>query len=210
MKRFLPFFLVAAVTVWAGSAFGAGWVTVGLPLDNDNLVDAESVGGDIPYCTVVSEWTGGWSSHTVGSPVNNFACAVTKALFAYVTQDSVWTLTGGVIDSTAYSFSLVAGWNFVTVPLNKLGLTNAELLGQDIPNCQSVAEWVAASQGWSTHTVGSPVNQFATRVGYPYMVYCTAAGTWGGGTAAAAKPAGQSQQQVSQPRSIRLAPISER
>ena len=98
MKRFLPLCLVAAVALWAGNAHAAGWVAVGLPLDNDNLTDAESVGQDIPYCTDVSRWlpAQSWEQHTVGLPPNNFACSVTMALMAYVTQDSVWTLTGGV------------------------------------------------------------------------------------------------------------------
>ncbi len=209
MKRFLPFCLAAAVALWAGGAYAAGWVGVGLPLDNDNLVDAASVGGDIPYCVSLAKWdaaTQGWIQHDVGFPWNNFACSVTMALMTYVSQDSVWTLTGGVIDSTAYSFSLVATWNFVTVPLNKLSLTTAALLGGDIPNCVSLAYWDATNQGWIQHDVGFPWNNFTVRVGYPYMVYCSAAGTWGGGTAAAAKPSGGQRQEVSLPRAIRLAP----
>ncbi len=212
MKRFLPFFLVAAVTVWAGSAFGAGWVTVGLPLDNDNLTDAELVGQDIPYCTDVAEYdeaTQSWVQHPVGTPIQVFPTSVTMALMAYVSQDSVWTLTGGVIDSTAYSFSLVNGWNFVTVPLNKLSLTDAELLGQDVPNCTDVAQWDASSQAWVQHPVGTPIQVFSTRVGYPYMVFCSAAGTWGGGTVAA-KAAGKTEEQLRVPRSVKLIPMEKR
>jgi hypothetical protein len=158
-----------------------GWLTVGLALDDPMLSNGENVCLAIPYCTAVAIWhapSQGWCMHTLGTPPG-FDCSVTMPLFAYVTQDSVWTHTGSVIDSTAYSFDLWSGWNFITVPLNKAELATGELLGQDVPNCTNVARWEAAGQGWVQHTVGSGANNWAVHVGHPYMVYCNAPGTWG-------------------------------
>ncbi len=162
---------------------GCGWVAVGLPLDNAGLLDAEAVGQSIPHCGAAATWdepSHTWVQHDVGFPWGNFGCAVTMPLFAYTTDNGVWTLTGSVIDSAAYMFDLLAGWNFITVPLNRNDLQNVELLGQDIPNCTVVSQWEAWVQGWVSHIVGWPWNPWSVHVGHPYMVYCTAPGTWGG------------------------------
>ena len=41
-----------------------------------------------------------------------------------------------------------------------------------------IAYWNAATQSWIQHIQNLPPNNFAPKVGYPYMMTCQSAGIW--------------------------------
>ena len=183
MNKFLAVLLVTGLLGLGVSANAAGFVFVATPLDNDALVDAEDLADDIPNCTAVAYWdetSQGWVQHINGIPPNNFAVDVSMPFMATVTADGIWTLCGGVRDSTEYIdlYNLEIGFSTIMLPLNMTYYTNANDLVLDISSCNVIAYWDATSQGWVQHIQGIPPNNFAPRVGYPYMLTCQSADTW--------------------------------
>jgi hypothetical protein len=182
MRKFLAV-AIGGLLVGAPAVFAAGFVFVATPLDNDDISLAEDLAQDIPNCTAIGYWneaTQSWSQHITGLPVNNFAVNVSMPFMATVTADGIWTLCGGVPDSTSYLglYNLAVGFSTIMLPLNMTYFTTADEVVASISECNVIAYWNAASQSWSQHIQGLPVNNFAPRVGYPYMLTCTSAGTW--------------------------------
>jgi hypothetical protein len=156
---------------------------VATPLSDATITNAEQLADDIPNCSAVAYWnqtTQSWSQHVNNSPINNFAVAVSKPFMSTVTADGIWTLCGGVPDSTTYlnAYQLAVGFSTIMLPLNMTYYTNANQVIVEIPQCNVIAYWNAATQSWSQHIQGSPINNFAPKVGYPYMLTCQSAGTW--------------------------------
>lgn len=183
MRRILA--LVATLGLMAGGAYAAGFVFVATPLNDATITNAEQLADDIPNCSVVAYWntaSQGWIQHPNNSPINNFAVSVSKPYMATVTADGIWTLCGGVPDSTTYLnlYQIAVGFSTIMLPLNMTYYTTAEQVIQSVPQCNNIGYWNAASQGWVQHPQGTPINNFAPKVGYPYMLTCQSAGTWPG------------------------------
>jgi hypothetical protein len=175
--------VVALLLVGTPAVFAAGFVFVATPLDNDDLVDAEDLADDIPNCNAIAYWdetSQGWIQHINNIPPNNFSVDVSQPYMATVTADGIWTLCGGVPDSSTYIdlYTLAQGFSDIMLPLNMTYYTTAEAVIQTISECNVIAYWDAASQGWVQHIQNIPPNNFTPRVGYPYMLTCQTAGTW--------------------------------
>jgi hypothetical protein len=70
---------------------------LGLPFCESHNIDAESLGRDIPYASVVYRWEAalqGSIGHPIGLPFNNFAVAAFRPYWVNVTGNSVWPLQG--------------------------------------------------------------------------------------------------------------------
>ncbi|MDZ7332078.1 MAG: FG-GAP-like repeat-containing protein [candidate division KSB1 bacterium] len=144
--------------------------------------NAEELAQAIPYCTDVYYWDAavqGIVGHVKGLPFNNFNVVPGYPYMINVTKDTVWTVAGSYADT---SFHLITtsktDINHIAVPLSKNYLTNAEQLGQDIPNCTDVYAWDAVNQGLIGHVVGLPFANFDVSVGHSYYVNVTADTVW--------------------------------
>jgi len=181
MRRILA--LLVSLGLVATGAYASGFVFVATPLNDATLTNAELLADDIPNCSAVAYWNGAgqnWVQHVNGLPPNNFAVTVSKPYMATVTADGIWTLCGGVPDSTTYlnAYQLYVGFSAIMLPLNMTYYTLANQILLDIPECNVIAYWNAAGQNWVQHIEGLPPNNFAPKVGYPYMLTCQSAGTW--------------------------------
>jgi|GEM_PF-4150872 len=182
MRRILTGLMFIAL-VGAPVVHAAGFVFVATPLDNDDIALAEDLATDIPNCTAIGYWdetSQSWSQHIAGLPLNNFAVETSMPFMASVSADGIWTLCGGVPDSSSYidQYNIVPGFSTIMLPLNMTYYSNADEVIQTISSCNVIAYWDAASQSWSQHIQGLPLNNFAPRVGYPYMLSCTGSETW--------------------------------
>lgn len=183
MRRILA--LVITLGLMAGGAHAAGFVFVATPLQDTSITNAEQLADDIPNCSAVAYWNGAtqnWVQHVNNLPPNNFAVAVSMPYMATVTADGIWTLCGGVPDSTTYLnlYQINVGFSSIMLPLNMTYYTNANQVIAAVPQCNTIAYWNAAGQNWVQHIQGLPPNNFAPKVGYPYMLTCQSAGTWPG------------------------------
>jgi hypothetical protein len=57
-------------------------------------------------------------------------------------------------------------------------VSTAEQLGQLIPFCQTVSRFDAATQGFITHAVGTPINNFEVVTGQAYQITVSRDTTW--------------------------------
>ena len=165
---------------------------IALPLVLSGVTNAEELMNVIPGCNSVARWNAnlqGYEQYVPGLSFTNFNVQMGYPYYVNATTDAVFTLLGGLSDPT---FDLVetptTDFNDIMLPLDKTHITKASGLMSDIPNCNSVARWNAALQGYEQYVPGLSFTDFDVRVGYPYYVNVTADVTWpGGGTAKRAR-----------------------
>ena len=146
------------------------------------ITNAEQLANAVPYCTNVYYWSAsgqGSIGHPKGTPINNFSIKLGTPYFVNVTADSVWTVAGAY-DSFQFNLITTTGTdiNAVSVPLARSYLTSAEALSQDLFACTNVYLWVTSGQGFVGHPLGTPINNFPVRPGYPYMVNVSYPSVW--------------------------------
>lgn len=66
--------------------------------------------------------------------------------------------------------------NHITVPLDRPDITTASQLAAAIGNVTKVETWDATNQWYTTSTSPFLLNNFATKIGYPYVVCVTSGG----------------------------------
>ena len=155
---------------------------IGLPLNVTGISKASDLMAAIPNCNSVARWVAsqqGYEQYIPGIPPTDFDVSMGNAYFVNVTADGVYTLTGSVVD---VSFNLVTtaatDFNEVIIGLDKTGLSKASDLMADIPNCNSVARWIASQQGFEQYIPGIPPTDFDVSMGNAYFVNVTADGSW--------------------------------
>jgi hypothetical protein len=171
------------ITVVAGSTkdytFVTGLNLMALARTGTNLTTAAELGSSIgANAQTVVRWdaTGqGFVSHVVGFPVNNFALEEGGVYFISVSGGTTYSLTGGAVSRT---YSLVEGLNTLMLLPSKSTLTKAADLGGDVPNAETMIRWDPVGQGFVSHVVGFPVNNFDVFVDEGYFISASAAGTW--------------------------------
>ena len=149
---------------------------------DSGLATAEDLVQDIPHALEVAYWDAGrqaYVAHTKGSPLVNFDVTPGHPYLVTVTDDGTWTPTGSVPDPWP-SFDLATtgqtNVNMVSAPLSMLRITRAEELGHFIPGCTEIAQWDVESQGYLSHTYGTPLLDFDLSPGHPYFVTVTRSG----------------------------------
>ncbi len=169
---------------------------IALPLDSTASISpftaaglAAYVGSNVKAVIMYDSGTQGFKTHTVGSPFNNFSLTIGGAYFLEVdaTPVTVVSFVGGVPDPGTVVFTLARGatpsecrYNAISVPLDKSTITLASELAAAITGVNQVVFWDAGTQGFKTHTVGSPFNNLPVKIGYPYFVCVNSTGpaTW--------------------------------
>jgi hypothetical protein len=120
---------------------------------------------------------------------SNFPVGLGDALFLYLddTAPNVVSLVGGVPEIGTVSFALTPGdpggscaYNFISVPLDRDDLADADALAADIGGVYSVARYNAETQDLTWRLPGVSGENFLVRAGYPYIVCLdeTAPPTW--------------------------------
>ena len=155
---------------------------IGLPLNISGISKASDLMAAIPNCNSVARWLAsqqGYEQYVPSIPPTDFDVSMGNAYYVNVTADGVYTLTGSVVD---VSFNLVTtattDFNEVIIGLDKTGLSKASDLMGDIPNCNSVARWVASLQGYEQYVPGIPPTDFDVQTGHPFYVNVTEDGSW--------------------------------
>jgi|GEM_PF-2310832 hypothetical protein len=121
----------------------------------------------------------------------NFTVSVTNSFYLYKNQLSrtVFSLVGGVPEPSGVHFDLSPGspgdgckYNFITLPLHRDDLTDADSLAADIGGVYMVTRYDAPTQTVIWRIPGPPSfgSNFPIRRGYPYVVCLdsTAPTTW--------------------------------
>ena len=162
----------------------AGYNTIALAMEQGYTMASE-VGDAIPATTVgtwdpaAEVWNtidafpwGGWDG-------TDFAVAAGDPLLINIDAATDFYSIGDLPAPATYS--LVAGYNTIMVPLNKSALNMASLVGDDIP-ATTVGSWDPATEVWVTIDAfpwgGWDGTDFATTIGMPLLVNVDAASTW--------------------------------
>jgi hypothetical protein len=172
---------------------------IALPLDSTASITPYRASGLATYTGVgvtrVMRWnplTQTFASYVpnFSPPFANFMLATGEAYMLEVdnTAPSILSLVGGVPNQGSVVFNLVQGtpstcvYNEISLPLDKVTITQASHLAADIGGVKRVLTWNANTQSYSSYIPGfsPPFANFATKVGYPYRVCLddTAPTTW--------------------------------
>lgn len=162
---------------------GTDFNVVGIPVAMSGIATASALMNAIPGCNGVARWDAqnqGFEQYVPEYNINNFTVSEGQAVYVNVSSESVWTLTGRVAEPV---YNLVtsgpSSFNQILLPLGRADLANASDLCADIPNCNSVARWDAAAQGYSDqYDPGIPGSDFPVTPGNAYLVNVTSSGTW--------------------------------
>ena len=162
----------------------AGYNTIALAMEQGYTMATE-VGDAIP-ATTVGTWNPadeGWDKIDAfpwgGWDGTDFAVAAGDPLLINVDADVDFYSIGALPAPATYT--MVAGYNTIMVPLNKSALNMATLVGDDIP-ATTVGIWNPADEGWDKIDAfpwgGWDGTDFATTIGMPLLVNVDAATTW--------------------------------
>jgi glycerophosphoryl diester phosphodiesterase len=119
----------------------------------------------------------------------NFPVEVGEVYFLYLdeTAPSVVSLVGGVPAMGEVSFALArpdpggaCAYNFISVPLHRDDLVDADALAADIGGIYTVSRYNVVTQDMTWRMPGGPGENFPVRPGYPYILCLEEAGpaTW--------------------------------
>lgn len=155
---------------------------IALPLAIQGINNAEELMQAIPFCNSVARWNPNqqtYEQYIPGVPPTNFSIETGYPYYVNVTQETVFTLMGEIVNST---FTLITtsstNFNEIVLPMDKIGITKASELMADIPSCNSVAYWNANIQTYQQYIPGVPPTDFTVKVGYPYYVNVTSNVVW--------------------------------
>ncbi len=162
----------------SSTAFNA----IALPLDSILYTTAAELLTAIPGCSSVVRWDARMQNYDQYVPqvvVSNFPVQSGSGYLVNMQFNSMFSVAGF---PGRQSFALVitdqTDFNEIMLPLDKTNNTLASQLLADIPGCNSVARWNAASQGYEQYIPELEFSDFPVRAGYPYFVNVTRPGTW--------------------------------
>ena len=161
---------------------------IALPLSIPDVTDAAGLLNSIPGCNSVAYWDAtmqGYYQYVPALPFTNFTVEMGYPYYVNATLDTVFTIVGGMASP---SFNLITtpttDFNEIMLLLDKTYIKKASELLVDIPNCNSVAYWDAATQGYYQYVSVLPFTDFDVAVGYPYYVNVTDNVVWPSGSPA--------------------------
>jgi len=162
---------------------GTDFNLIGLSLETTGLPRASDLMARIPGCNSVARWDAsqqGFEQYVPGIPATNFDIQSGQAYYINATLDTAWTLTGRPVRPV---YTLIAtatsSFNPILLPLYRTDIRTASALAADIPGCNGVARWDAASQAYTDqYDPAVPATDFPVRPGQPYLVNVTANTTW--------------------------------
>ncbi|MEZ4512308.1 MAG: hypothetical protein R3C62_10555 [Chloroflexota bacterium] len=174
----------------AAPAATINWSNIAIPLDA-GITTADAVANYIANngsIQRVAKWDSATQSLIVrnvgaGFGTPNFSVAVGDWLLvgANSSAPSSFAWVGDVPSAGSRDYDLVAnGWTSLMLPLDQGSITTADALGTTIGNVTRVARWDANSQAFVIRNVGAGFGtpNFSIQIGYPYLVYSTAATNW--------------------------------
>jgi hypothetical protein len=155
---------------------------IALPLETPGINTAQDLMNAIPGCNSVAKWnaaTQSYQQYVPGLPPTNFSVESGYSYYVNVTANTIFSLTGAEC-CVAYSLMTTSTTDFneIVLPLSRTNLTKASQLMSDIPNCNSVAYWNAATQSYQQYVPGIPPTDFDLIPGYPYYVNVTSDINW--------------------------------
>ncbi|MBI5032504.1 MAG: peptidoglycan DD-metalloendopeptidase family protein [Chloroflexi bacterium] len=158
--------------------FGNGWNLITLPISPTITHTASSLAGAINAqgggCTEVDRWhNGGWDSHAVGLPPNDFEIQQNVGYFVKCNKSNAWSYQGTPLGQ-GIALNLSTGWNSVGIPNAPITLT-AESLTDNVNaqggNCVEIDRWL--NGGWDSHLNNVAFNNFTVETNKGYFIQCT-------------------------------------
>ncbi|MBN1153806.1 FG-GAP repeat protein [candidate division KSB1 bacterium] len=157
---------------------------IALPFVVSNVTKASELMAIVPNCNSVAYWDAqsqGFDQYVDWLPPSDFPVQAGYPYYINVSQNGTFSIVGEYANP---SFNLITtsttDFNEIMLPLTKSHIQSAAQLLADIPNCNSVAYWNAATQGYDQYVDWLPPSNFEVRVGYPYYVNISADATWPG------------------------------
>ena len=155
---------------------------IALPFILSDITNASDLMTIVPNCNSVAYWeaaTQGFEQYVDWLPASDFDVQSGCPYYVNIDQNSIFTLVGGYSNPFFHLVTTsTTDFNEIMLPLTKSHLQSASELLADIPNCNSVAYWDAATQGYEQYVDWLPSSNFNVRVGYPFYVNIESDVTW--------------------------------
>ena len=156
---------------------GQKYSLVALPFPSTTIVNAATLASFIGNVLAVLKWnpaTQTFRFFTPPSSGDNFTLTTGEVAFVLLNSSapSKVTMSGKV---TAVQHTLRPGrFNFLSVPLQRAGLTNAGAVAADITGVQAMLGWNATTQLFRFFTPPNTGDNFTLRPGAPFIAQLTA------------------------------------
>ena len=156
---------------------GQKYSLVALPFPSTTIVNAATLASFIGNVMAVLKWnpaTQTFRFFTPPSSGDNFTLTMGEVAFVLLNSSapSKVTMSGKV---TAVQHTLRPGrFNFLSVPLQRAGLTNAGAVAADITGVQAMLGWNATTQLFRFFTPPNTGDNFTLRPGAPFIAQLTA------------------------------------
>jgi len=170
------------------------WNAIAMALDaRSTLPNAQALADAIPGAQQLLRWDASIQNFDYyipgGGGGNNFNTTVGEPYLVLVdnTASNVFSMVGDVPpqsgQSGAVQFNLVGGspcqWNYISVPLDKSNILDAQDLADAIGDVEQILVWDASIQNFDYYIPGGGGgNNFATQIGYPYWVCIGQSKVW--------------------------------
>ncbi len=158
---------------------GGKYSLIAVPFSNNNLTNAATLATYIGNVGALLKWNPTTQSFRFFVPPasgDNFTLTTGDVLFVLMNSGgpNVVTMTGTV---STVQFGLTAGrYHFLSVPLQKPTLTNANIAATDIGGVQALLAWNENTQSFRFFAPPSAGDNFALRGGMPFIVLTSASG----------------------------------
>ncbi len=155
---------------------------VPLPLEIDSIINADTlaayIGSGVQALLKHNAATQTFQTRVPGAFGTNFSVFTDDAIFVLLDENasSVISFVGRVPAPGEVSFTLVPGdangdkYNFLTLPLDRDDLTNADEVAADIGGVEAVMKYNATPQTFQTRVPGEFGTNFDLDVGDPFIV----------------------------------------
>ena len=158
---------------------GSMYSLVGLPFATAAISNAVSLASYVGGVSAVLKWNPSTQAFRIFVPPNtgdNFSLAPGEVIFVQVSNSGpgAVTMTG---DVSAVQHSLnPGGFNFISLPLQRVDLTNAATTAADITNVNSMLSWNEATQTFRFFVPPNTGDNFSLQVGAPFVIELAAGG----------------------------------
>ena len=163
----------------------AGYTAIALPVAPAPALTAERLALEINRqggtCSLVLRYVGGqFETHAAGTTLADFPIVPGQGYFVRCATAGAWEVTGAPLDAANVRLDLVTGFNLVGLPLVPQTGYDAERVGREIgQQGGNVTQVVTYDNGaFTTHPVGTTVNNFPLVPGRGYFIRCGAPAGW--------------------------------
>ena len=155
---------------------------IAFPFVQPDIEDAQDLMEAIPGCNSIARWdpvSQGYEQYIPSIQSTIFPIETGRTYFVNATKEQMYVFSGKT-RFTTIDLITTTGTNFndMMLPLQRSDLKKASALIDEIPNCNSVAQWLPSMQGFQQYIPAIPVTDFDIYAGCPYLINVSADGSW--------------------------------